>query len=327
MLCYSAARDWSGLETLMRPKTKISFEEVANDYIVERAHLKPSTIRGYKEILKNYLLPEFGSISIDLINEKLIAKFQARLANSGLTAVRVNNIMGPLRYIMNVCRRRKLIAENPMIGIDPLKEKQPDIDPLTTEELALALSCLHSHYKPLFTCLAWTGARPNELFALRWDDVNFARSEIYIRKGRVRGKEGLPKTNSSKREVPMFSPVREVLLTLKRNSPAHVDGYVFLTKKGQPIDKHMDREWRMALRKAGVRHRPSYQLRHTFASLCLQEAGIKPGEVAAYLGHSNLQTTYKHYARFIKGDSRESVNRIEAFIQTLKLDLPTCYSG
>ncbi|MBX9771506.1 MAG: hypothetical protein K2X29_09060 [Candidatus Obscuribacterales bacterium] len=41
-------------------------------------------------------------------------------------------------------------------------------------------------------------------------------------------------------------------------------------------------------------------------------------EVAGYLGHSSLQTTYKHYARFIKGDSRLSVKQVEAFIQTLQ---------
>ncbi|PZM77760.1 MAG: hypothetical protein DKT66_26130 [Candidatus Melainabacteria bacterium] len=82
------------------------------------------------------------------------------------------------------------------------------------------------------------------------------------------------------------------------------------TKSGQPIDKHLDHVWRSALRKAGLRHRPSYQLRHTFASLCL-ENGVTPGWLANVLGHSTLQTTFKHYARFIKDTSRENEARLE----------------
>lgn len=43
------------------------------------------------------------------------------------------------------------------------------------------------------------------------------------------------------------------------------------------------------IEKAGLRHRPSYQLRHTFASLCLAN-GVTPGWLANVLGHSTLQT-------------------------------------
>lgn len=74
----------------------------------------------------------------------------------------------------------------------------------------------------------------------------------------------------------MLSIVRDALEHTKQNITASLDGYVFTTKSGQPIDKHLDHVWRTALRKAGLRHRPSYQLRHTFASLCL-ENGVTPG--------------------------------------------------
>lgn len=214
---------------------------------------------------------------------------------------------------MKVCLRRKLVAENPTVGVRALTEKQPDIDPLTKDELDLALSKLVPHYRPLFTCLAWTGARPNELFALRWKDIDFIRGEIRINKGRVRGSEDLPKTASSSRIVPMLSIVSTALEQVKVQDTVNLNGYVFTTKSGQPIDKHLDHVWRTALRKAGLRHRPSYQLRHTFASLCLAN-GVTPGWLANVLGHSTLQTTFKHHARFIKDTSRENERKLEAMI-------------
>jgi len=62
-------------------------------------------------------------------------------------------------------------------------------------------------------------------------------------------------------------------------------------------------------RKCKNKAHPSYQLRHTFASLCLQ-SGVAPGWLANVLGHSTLQTTFKHYARFIKDTSRENEARM-----------------
>ena len=169
------------------------------------------------------------------------------------------------------------------------------------------------HQKALFTCLAYTGARPEEMFALRWEDVSFERDEITISKGRVRGKEGTTKTKSSNRTIKMFSIVRDTLSELENGPLQHHQRYVFLNKHGQPYDKHVDREWRVALKKAGVRHRPSYQLRHTFASLCLAN-GVQPTWVAKMLGHTTAQITFKHYARYIDDASSENEKRMEQYL-------------
>lgn len=310
-LCH-ATGEMSGLETLFKRKVRKTFAEVAESYMAERPHLKPSTLRGYNEILKNRLLPAFGNLYIDQITEEKIALFKAQIAQQ-VSPTRTNNIMGPLRYILNVAVRRKLISDNPALNVEPLREEEPKIDPLNANELDSVLAVMKPHQRPLFVTLAWTGCRPDELFALRWSDVSFERSEIRINKGRVRGKEGTTKTKSSNRTVPMFSIVRDTLLELKKNPTQHLEGYVFLNKNGQPYDKHVDREWRTALKKAQVRHRPAYQLRHTFASLCLQN-GMQPTWVAKTLGHTTPQITFKHYARFIDDASNENEKRMEQFL-------------
>jgi integrase len=113
----------------------------------------------------------------------------------------------------------------------------------------------------------------------------------------------------------MLSIVKQTLLARKQNRTQHLGGYVFLNKHGQPYERHIDREWREALKKAGVRHRPSYQLRHTFASLCLQN-GLQPTWVAKMLGHASVQILFKHYARFIDDAAGFNENRLEEILQT-----------
>jgi integrase len=113
------------------------------------------------------------------------------------------------------------------------------------------------------------------------------------------------------------------LSELKDSKTKHLDGYVFLNKHGQPYSKHVDREWRIALKKAGVRHRPAYQLRHTFASLCLAN-GLQPTWVAKMLGHATAQVTFKHYARFIDDASKSNEKRLDEFLQERSRSKTNC---
>ncbi len=303
-----ASDDWSGLAQVTKPAATTIFSEVADTYIAERQHYKASSIATYSDILKTHLLPEFGKQQVRKITEAKIAQFQSRLA-AQLSARRTNSTMQLLRSILKTCVRRKLVSENASDGVDRLKEPQANINPLTKEELTQVLAKMDAHFVPLFICLAWTGARPNEMQALRWTDVDFNRKEIHINKGRVRGKEGLPKSAAGNRYIPMLLPVIEALTDLRNGDLANLEGYVFLSKKGQPINKHLDRVWTKAVHQAGLRHRPSYQLRHTFASICLQE-GVHPGWVAKVLGHSTQQTVFRHYARFINDTFKENEKRL-----------------
>lgn len=290
--------DWNGLEELVTTKSRKTFGEAAAAYMDEKAQHKTSTIATYKDILHTHLLPRFEDTELRKISEEDIAKFQAYLLRKDLSARRVNSVIQLLRSILKVSVRRKIIKENPADNVDRVSEPKTDIDPLSRDELELALSNIDPFFRPLFTCLAWTGARPNELLALRWRDIDWKRNDFKINKGRVRGQEGLPKTKSAERFVPMLPPAIEALKELERRPVQHADGYIFITKKGEPMNKHLDRVWARGLKRAGLRHRPSYQLRHTFASLAL-ERGVSPGWVAKILGHGSMEITFRYYARFI----------------------------
>jgi len=300
-LAKASGLPWTGAQKIQKARERKTLEEIFEDYLLLRqATLKPSTLRTYRENFRTHLASNFGKVPLFKITKEMVAQFQNKLA-IGKSPVRTNNVMNLLRTLLKYAVAEGLISEDPTTKVPRLREETPDIDPLTLEELEKALAAFEPFYRPIFETLTWSGMRPNELKALRWTDIDWDRGEIHISKGRVKGAESTAKTRSSKRIIFMHPRVRAALKWQLNYGIMNSDGYVFTSKKGNPINQHLDVLWARALRRAGLRHRPSYQLRHTFASMAL-ETGESPGWVAKTLGHSDLSTLFRHYARFIPSE-------------------------
>ena len=65
------------------------------------------------------------------------------------------------------------------------------------------------------------------------------------------------------------------------------------------------RRWLTILKKAGVRYRRPYQMRHTYCSQMLS-AGEHPMWVSQQMGHSNWAFTAKTYSKFIPVESGDN---------------------
>jgi integrase len=138
---------------------------------------------------------------------------------------------------------------------------------------------------------------------LRWEDVTLdgPRPELRVR----RSYNGAPKTKSSRRTVPLLSPLQSALSRWKRSGGiVRATGLVFANKRGgvygASYDAGWERHWRGA---AKVReHVRFHDLRHTCASHLVMGTwtpeAFKPVEVMPWMGHSDLKTTmrYSHLA-------------------------------
>ncbi len=307
-LAKLANQNWDGFKKLQKAIKPKTFAEAAKDYMEERANYKASSIRSYRSILDKHLLPAFGSSHLVQLTESELRKYQVKLS-SKLSPKRVNNIMQLFSSICDQELRAGKMDRNPLKGVRPLQEPKVKIDPLSEDELELALAHIEPHYQPLFITLAFTGARPNELMALRWTDIYLTKEVISIDKGRVAGIEGLPKTRSGERLIPMTIQVKTVLEKLQAGPLRSKDGYVFTDPKGQPIDKHLDRVWKRALRHAGIKHRPSYQLRHTFITQAIIK-GLPVPYIAKIVGHSTIDTLIRNYTGWIDAYTRDNDKKL-----------------
>ena len=91
---------------------------------------------------------------------------------------------------------------------------------------------------------------------------------------------------------------------------------VFLTEKGCKIntDTFRHRVFHKVLEKAGLRKTRIHDLRHTYASLLIQQ-----GESLAYvrdqLGHHSIKVTVDTYGHLVPGENRTAVDKLDDLTQ------------
>ncbi len=200
-------------------------------------------------------------------------------------------------------------------------ELKSEIQPLTREEAALLVETARQHAPreyPLFLCALRTGLRLGELLGLQWGDVEFHGRFVEVRRNLVAGRLTTPK-NGRTRRADMSAQLGDTLKallttrkaeTLKRGWP-QVPEWVFCNEEGGPLDgdKLRHRVFYKVLAKAGLRRIRFHDMRHTFASLLLQQ-GESPTYVKEQMGHSSIQVTVDIYGHVIPGANRQAVDRL-----------------
>lgn len=139
------------------------------------------------------------------------------------------------------------------------------------------LHCPREHV--LFLCALRTGMRLGELLGLQWGDIDFHGRFIDVRRNRVAGRTTTPKNGKTRRvdmSAQLAQALQELLVTRKaetlRKGWRHLPDWGFCTEEGHPLDgdnlRH--RVFYKALARAGLRRIRLHDLRHTFASLLIQ---------------------------------------------------------
>jgi integrase len=202
--------------------------------------------------------------------------------------------MKVLRMMLHQAYVDEIIPKNPALGVKRLPQGMTDVDPFTIderEEIINGFRQFSPFYVNYVVCGFWTGWRPNEAGALTWNRVDFRQGKILIREGRVLRQVSTPKSAGSLRDIDILPPVREALLAQKAFSYL-AGNFVFLDAKQRPVDQELFRQkvWVPMLKRLGIRYRPPYQMRHTFATLAIS-AGENINWVARMLGHKSPVVT------------------------------------
>ncbi len=290
-----------------------------------RLRCKPSTHDHYQDQLRCHWFPEFGNVPLTAITRDRIKAILAELSRTHrASSIRANALVA-LQGCLTTAVEEGRIPGNPaarlgrFIRSDVLPAER--LDPFTREEVTCLLATAEAQMPEWYPCLlalARAGLRVGEMAALRPEDLDFRDFAVLVRRAIYRGRLSTPK-NKKGRRVDMSQQLARVLessLTLRR-AEAVVSGrepspWLFQADGGGPLDYRAFHRsvWQPLLRRAGVRYRSPHQLRHTFASLLIQQ-----GESLAYvrdqLGHHSIKLTVDTYGHLIPGTNRQAVNRLD----------------
>ena len=277
-------------------------------------------------VIKNYLIPAFGNQVLSKIKKSDLLNFRASLAKvthgknqTSLKASRINQIMTPLRMILNDAAER-YDFESPYKNINNLKESKIEVTPFSLEEVHKILSTVREDFRPYYTIRFFTGMRTSEIDGLQWKNIDLQRREIHIREALVNGVLGGTKTYGSDRTIQMSDRVYQAFLQQKSLNNGKSE-FVFCNRDGGPLDYRLvnKRVWHPILRFLGLKPRRAYQTRHTAATLWLS-AGENPEWIARQLGHSTTEMLFRVYSRYIPNVTRRDGSAFEAMLEKLNTE-------
>ena len=280
-------------------RTGATFADAAAEwlrYIEQDRRRKPSTVAGYRAIVRGQLLPAFGELPLESITTPMIEHW---IGSMGLSASSQIKALVLLHGIFKRAKKVWALPVNPAAEVEkPPLTRSGDIDVFSPEEVwALVRAAASEQDAALFLTAAFTGLRRGELFALRWRDVDFAGSVIRVRSSYADGALTTPKSGKV-RSVPLAPDVAEALAKLgQRGDFTNDDDLVFVGQWGGYLDgSALRRRYDTALKHAGLRKLRLHDLRHTFGTRMIGKADIR--RVQEWMGHADIQTTmrYLHYA-------------------------------
>ncbi len=280
-------------------QTGATFEDAAAEWLRYVEHdraRKPSTVTGYRAILRAQLLPAFGDMAIESITTSMI---EAWIAGVHLAPSTRTKALVLMHGIFKRARRVYGLPVNPVTDVEkPPMRRSGDIEVFSPEEvMALVRAAASEQDAAIYLTAAFTGLRRGELIALRWRDVDFTGSVIRVRASYADGHLTTPKSGKV-RSVPMAPDVATALAKLgRREHETGDDDVVFLGDWGGYVDASaLRRRYDAALQRAGLRKLRFHDLRHTFGTRMIAKADIR--RVQEWMGHADVQTTmkYLHYA-------------------------------
>lgn len=276
-------------------------EECWND--ISRG-LKPATVASYYYKIKTYLLPYIGSFSLYELNEEKISEMMKNWQDKGLKESSCRVILRLLSKILKQAQRKEIMTRNICEDLPKIKSPHSKIGALSVKEQRRLENVVENYQNEKGQAVMvalHTGLRIGEIAALKWRDIDFERKIItvnhtYQRISNERGgtqlNYGTPKTLASFRVIPMSNKVLHTLKKLQKNTKTN---YVF-SVKGKPCEPRLITYHFHCIRKiAGLNQLHFHQLRHTFATRCLENSSDVPS-VSAIMGHASTQMTLDIYA-------------------------------
>lgn len=307
------------------------------DYVIdlkEKRGVKHSTITRYKELTKR-IYPAIGHMKLTAVRADVLNDFYGALSADGLnkrTGGKLSNktILEHHRLISTVLEqavKEGLVPFNVAERTELPKATRKEVNYFQPEQVAAIRDAAETEplkWKTLLHLFLVTGARRGELLGLKWKNVDFDGSRIYICNNVLytpdRGiYEDTPKTEKSIRYISLpqetTALLREHLRAQLQQRFAmgdrwHNRDFVFTQENGEPMHPDSVTDWLNKFSKRhDLPHINPHAFRHTMASI-LYFNGVDSISISKRLGHAQPSTTTNIYAHIIEEADKKNADII-----------------
>lgn len=273
---------------------------------------KPKTYFQYAGNMNRYILPAFGNYRLQDLHPLTIEKFLIEKREEGIGERTVQVLYAIFHICMESAVRKGIIGRNPLDAVEKPRVKHPKehftLDSNQVQQFLIAAK--QTRNSTLYHVAIHTDLREGEILGLKWEDLDWEKNLIRIRRQIQRlPKQGLvfstPKTTAGKRVIALGSQTMIMLAQHKQQQELEREragdrwkefGLIFPTPIGTPTDPHNLRKvFKELLEVAGLPEIRFHDLRHTSITLILNELGAPIKEAQKRAGHTNPSTTIGIY--------------------------------
>ena len=319
--------------------TKITVASYLNTWLDHvRVKVGTKTYSRYAEICRRHLEPAFGHLLLTKLQPLHIQEYYSVALQSGrldgrgaLSTQTVLHHHRVLRGALQCAVKWNLLVRNPADATElpqPDKKEMRALDESETATLLKAAQGTRLYIRILLTVTA--GLRRGELLGLKWNDIDFKRGKLSVRRAveQTRSHGVVLKTPKSKKSIRTIALLPMAVEALQRHrldqkkekllmGPAYQDeGLVFPQANGTlwKPDSFTKTFIRLAQR-SGVGKLRFHDLRHSHATQLLRQ-GVHPKIVSERLGHSSVGITLDTYSHVLPGMQEDAANKLETALRS-----------
>jgi integrase len=314
--------------------------------------LERSTVDQYQQHLKFHINPFIGDLKLSALSVAIVREWQDRL-RKGVPApgqaegeprspAMVKKVTTSLSSLLSDAMERGRVGHNVVRSMSADRRRKRKVErrqkrklvigrdiPEPKEIDALLQRTTDSRWRAFFLTAIRCGLRASELRGLRWQDVDFKKSELHVRQRADRYNAiGNPKSVDSQRAVPIPPKTLAALREWKLKNPhalvfpngnGHVETHSNIIERGLipaweaagvtvPVldDKGKptrDEDGRPIVE---AKYTGLHSLRHYFVSWCLARPpvglGLSLKEASERAGHANIAITSDTYGHLLPRD-------------------------
>ena len=297
-----------------RRRESSTFADLARSYLEEhlpnrKKQARPSTVRNYKILIENHLLPAFRNRQVADIQRQDVEQLHLSMRD---TPYQANRMLSAARQLFVHAERLgwRPNNSNPVVAIEKYPEdrrgakKQVMLSPDQMRDLLHAINQFRDEGGDPVAAAAiefvfWTGWRIKEALGLRWQDID-AKNAI----------ARLARTKTAEEEYRVLPA--EAATVLERIDRKEASPNVFVGRDGRSALTTVRRHWHRIRELAGLDQLEGlgslrlHDLRHNVVSWDVSR-GVSLEMAGKAVGHKSRQAT-EVYAHFAPDALRRSAN-------------------